>query len=265
MKKIKILNIVAVFCVLVVGCEDISQKKIENTKMEIENYIKNNMTDYWNYSNDKVLIDDDFTAKIKMYNIFDMAQCLLSAKEEYLSLKKHLDDKISLEKVAIYCENEEEKIGHVFVENIKKINIENYEKEIKLYDENSAIVVVNKDFYNMQKDIFISKCQNYSYKEIFRNSEKYISKYAVFTGEVIDVIEDKEYYFARVNVTRNEYGYYEDTIFASIPKSSFQGRVLAEDVITIYGNLSELTTYKSVLGTLITLPTINARYVELND
>ena len=265
MKNFKFLIIFVIVGLLVTGCGKMSKKEIENAKVEMTNYIKSNMNASWNYADEKLEIDDELNTKVKMYNVVDLSECFIESKEAYISLKKNLDDKSYLKNVSVYCEFNKEVVGHVTVEDIKKLNIDNYESEAVLYDNNNSKIEVNENFYNTQKNQFISNCQNYSYKEIFRNSENYIGKYAVFTGEVIQVMDNKEFYDVRINVTKDEYGYYEDTMYASIPKSYFQGRILEDDIITIYGRLSELMTYQSIFGADITIPSMYVRHAELKN
>lgn len=265
MKKVKFLIVFVIVMVLVTGCGKMSKKEIEAAKVEMTNYIKSNMNASWNYADEKLAIDDELNTKVKMYNVLDLTDCVIEAKEAYVSLKRNLDDKSYLKKVDVVCEYKSENVGMVSVDDIKKLNTDKYETEANLYDSNGTKVEVNEDFYKTQKDEFISKCQKYSYKEIFRNSENYVGKYAVFTGEVVQVIDNKEFYDIRINVTKDEYGYYDDTMYASIPKSYFQGRILEDDIITIYGRLSELNTYKSIFGADVTIPAMYVRYAELNN
>lgn len=263
MKKRIIYLVLVVSLLMITGCGKMSKKQIEEAKVEMTNYVKSNMNASWNYADEKLSIDDELNTKVKMYNVLDLTDCVIEAKEAYVSLKKNLDDKSHFKKVDVVCEYKSENIGTVSVDDIKKLNIDNYESEAILYDNNGTKIDVNDDFYKTQKDEFISKCQNYSYKEIFRNSENYVGKYAVFTGEVAQVIDNKEFYDIRINVTKDEYGYYDDTMYASIPKSYFQGRILEDDIITIYGRLSELNTYTSIFGADVTIPAIYVRYAEL--
>ena len=265
MKKFNFIVVLVIVGLISTGCGKMSKKEVENAKNEMTNYIKSNMNTSWNFAEEKVAIDDELNTKIKMYNILDLSDCVIEAKEAYASLKKNLEDKSYLKNVSIYCEYNKEEVGHITVEDIKKLNIDNYESEALVYDNSNSKIEVNDEFYNKQKEQFISNCQRYSYKEIFRNSENYIGKYAVFTGEVIQVMDYNEFYDVRINVTKNEYGYYEDTIYAIIPKNYFQGRILEDDIVTIHGRLSELMTYKSIFGADITIPSMYVRYTELNS
>jgi hypothetical protein len=69
----------------------------------------------------------------------------------------------------------------------------------------------------------------------------------------------------RVNITKSKYGYYSDTVYVTYTrKSENEDRILEDDIITIYGTLGGIETYISILGADVSLPKINAEYIELN-
>ena len=117
-----------------------------------------------------------------------------------------------------------------------------------------------------EKAAFKSSCQRYSYEEISRNPENYKGKPAVFTGEVIQVQEERmaPYIVAtlRVDVTKNEYGWYDDTVYVTYVFPEGDPRILEKDIITMYGTLNGLKSYTSILGATITIPDFNAKYIE---
>ena len=93
-----------------------------------------------------------------------------------------------------------------------------------------------------------------SYKELFRNSDKYLLDAVYFKGEVIQVLDDGAgSYTLRVNVTKGEYGWWEDTVLLI-----YEGdRVLVDDIVEFVGISSGPYTYESVLGGDITIPAID--------
>ena len=102
--------------------------------------------------------------------------------------------------------------------------------------------------------------KSYGYEEIARNPDEYKGKVAVFTGEVIQVSGD----ILRVSIT--SYGtystYYKDPIYVEYYYEDGL-KVLEDDIITMYGVLKGETTYKTVLGAYVTIPSFNAYYAEL--
>lgn len=117
-----------------------------------------------------------------------------------------------------------------------------------------------------EKAAFKASCQRYTYEEISRNPENYKGKPAVFTGEVIQVQEERmaPYIVAtlRVDVTKNEYGWYDDTVYVTYVFPEGDPRILEKDIITMYGTLNGLKSYTSILGATITIPDFNAKYIE---
>ena len=262
MKKKFSFIVLLLFIIFLTGCGKMSQEEINNVKNDLIEYVKNNMDSSWSYEDGKISVDDDFNVSVKMYNTLDLSDCFLSAKGQFLSLKKNSNDKQYLKSVKLVCEYRNENIGYVLVDNIKELDETNYNSSVKLYN-NSGLVTVNDDFFTKQKEDFISKTSKYSYKEIFRNSEKYVGNYAVFTGIVEQVLDENSFFSVRMNVTKDEYGYYDDTVFAFVPKEYFEGRILENDIVTVYGRLDELMTYQSIFGQDITVPFIRVRYAEL--
>lgn len=121
------------------------------------------------------------------------------------------------------------------------------------------------DYKKSIKKSYKSKCKEYTYEQMARNPKKVKGKYAKLTGEVVQVMEDGDFVELRVNITKDSYGYYSDTVYVYYTMKSKKGdRILEDDIITIYGKLAGTETYTSVLGSEITLPKINAEYIELN-
>ena len=113
------------------------------------------------------------------------------------------------------------------------------------------------------KDEYIKKCKKYTYKEIARNPDDYYFKYAKFTGKVVQTLYDGNYVQLRVDVTKDKYGYYDDTIYVVYTKKAGESKILEDDIVTIYGMLAGETSYESVLHTTITLPLMYAEYIDI--
>ncbi len=110
-----------------------------------------------------------------------------------------------------------------------------------------------------------SNCKVYTYEEVARNPESVKGETAQVSGKVIQVVESYAYTYLRVNITKNKYGNYEDTIYVIYkPKSETEDRILEDDIVTIYGKLNGTETYTSVLGSSITLPCIVGEYIEID-
>lgn len=129
--------------------------------------------------------------------------------------------------------------------------------------------VLNTDTYELsdieKKNAYKNMCQNYTFDEIARNPDSYKGNYAKFTGEIIQSMEEGSSYTLRVSVTKGKYGFYSDPILVTYTKKdSNENRLLEDDIVTLYGQLAGTYTYTTVLGSSVTIPLLNAEYVELN-
>ena len=203
-----------------------------------------------------------------MYNSEDYVYCFDNSKTFAKKLKDNYSNELKIKRVSFVCQinKETSKVVTIEIENIKDIDFNDYENYVKIFDENDEVLNKKIDEYRESlKQDYINDCKTYNYKEIFRNSDEYLNKHAKFTGEVIQVYEEDGYYSIRINITKDEYGYYEDTILAYTPVNVMKGRILEGDVLTIYGRLVGIETYESIFGQAITIPAINVRYLTLNN
>jgi len=115
---------------------------------------------------------------------------------------------------------------------------------------------------------FKNSCKSYTFKEIARNPDNYIDKNVVFTGQVIQVSEglfNTNKIEIRLNVMKNEYDWYDDTIYCTYTYKNNESKILEEDIITIYGTCKGSTSYISILGANITLPEVDIKYLTINE
>lgn len=114
------------------------------------------------------------------------------------------------------------------------------------------------------KKDFKKSCSEVKYEDLARNPDNYKGQNLVFKGEVIQC--EQSYgtsYYARVNVTLNEYDYYEDTIYVTFELPEGADKILEEDIVKLYGVCQGSETYTSIFGESITIPSLEAAYVEL--
>ncbi len=81
-----------------------------------------------------------------------------------------------------------------------------------------------------------ASCQPLTFEQVARNPDTYDGTKAMFTGEVIQVMEESGFYTLRVNVTPTSWGY-TDTIMVGYQASSGEPRILEGDIITMYGTI----------------------------
>ena len=118
------------------------------------------------------------------------------------------------------------------------------------------------DLVDLPEQEYRNKCQVYAYDEIARYPDKYEKSLAKFTGEVVQVMRDGDNLQMRVDVTKNEYDFYEDTVYVYYTISN-NVNVLEGDIITMYGELRGTQTYESVLGAEISIPRIYVQYIDI--
>lgn len=118
---------------------------------------------------------------------------------------------------------------------------------------------------NEKLDYLKNNCVEYTYEQIARDPDDYIGKYAKFTGEVIQIMEYSDETILRVDITLSKYGYYSDTIYVVYNKTNkSNGRILEDDIVTMYGVMDGMESYTSILNSEINLPKFEAYHIEIN-
>ena len=107
------------------------------------------------------------------------------------------------------------------------------------------------------------QCKSVSYEKIARNPDDYKGELVKFTGKVEQVIEHSwipnEY---RVSVTKGDYGLWEDVVYVKYTLPEGSSRILEGDIVTFYGECEGTTSYLSILGQTVTIPSVNAVILE---
>jgi hypothetical protein len=75
------------------------------------------------------------------------------------------------------------------------------------------------------------------YIDLARNPDIYKNKKVVSTGKVIHTIESGNYIALLVNVTKDEFNVWDDTIFVNYQKVNGESRILENDIITFWGTV----------------------------
>lgn len=116
----------------------------------------------------------------------------------------------------------------------------------------------------MDEQTYKSQCMRYTYDELARNPDTYKNKSVVFTGKVIQVMEDGNDVVLRVNVTKSESGLSSDTVYVTYKRKGAEGRILEDDLITFYGAFRGLKTYTTIFNSTMTIPHVDAKYIDQN-
>ncbi len=230
---------------------------------KITNFIKNNMISNWTYTRDKLTVNEDNSVEILFNAVDDWTTCGYNANKSVVKITKNGNDILNkIPSITFVCKDSNSNlVSKAVYTNISSINKDNVESNAVFYDAS------NNQINNSVESGYQSTCNNYSYKEIFRNPDEYLYKKIKLTGEVIQVMEETEngtdYWVLRVNMTKDSWGYYDDTVMVLVEKSIVKGRIIEDDIFTFYGQILEPTTYTTVLNSSQTVPTVLAYYAYL--
>ena len=127
----------------------------------------------------------------------------------------------------------------------------------KQYKEKSQVENLSSNKSDYQSDI--------SYEDLARNPNQYKDKLVKFTGQIVQVVSESSMIEIRLSTKLNEYvGFAGDVIYCSIPKSAVgNGRLLDEDIITIYGKASGIKEYTSILGSTVQIPYVVVKMIDV--
>ena len=113
-----------------------------------------------------------------------------------------------------------------------------------------------------KEEAYKDECETYSFEEIARDPDDYKGDKAKFTGKVIQVMQEGNAYTLRVNITKTRWGY-DDTILVYYEAHEGDSRILEDDIVTMYGMLGGMYTYKTVMGSSLTVPLLYAEYIAI--
>ena len=102
-------------------------------------------------------------------------------------------------------------------------------------------------------------CERISYDNLARDPDTYEGKRVKFTGEVVQVMEGEYITSFRINISK-----YSDTVYVLYSPDDGDPRILEDDSVTFYGEYTGLYTYTTVLGASVTIPSVVAKYIDIN-
>lgn len=114
-----------------------------------------------------------------------------------------------------------------------------------------------------QKAYFKTTCKTFTYDEVARHPDDHMFEAAKFKGEVIQVMEDGDTVIMRLAVTKGKYVWSDPILVRYSRTDSSEGRILEDDIITVYGVMMGTYTYTSTMGASITIPYMLCSYVDL--
>ena len=118
------------------------------------------------------------------------------------------------------------------------------------------------DLIDLPEEEYRQNCRFFSYDDIARNPDDYEGKLAKFTGEVVQVLKDGDELQMRVNVTVDEWGLYEDTVYVFYTITN-NVNVLEGDIIEMYGELRGMQEYETIFEAEISIPRIYVKFIDI--
>ncbi len=138
---------------------------------------------------------------------------------------------------------------------------EKYDGEGKFFNKKGDIVYQGKFTAGKpEKNSFISTCTKANYMELNRNPERYIRDCFSFDGKVQQVTE-KENGAVGYRIAAGEAEH--DVIYVNYARGEGEGRILENDMVTVYGMSEGLFTYDGTSGETITVPSMTAYYIDI--
>lgn len=110
--------------------------------------------------------------------------------------------------------------------------------------------------FSDEKAKYISECKTIEYKEVERNPNKYKGEKIQVTGKIIQVSEG---WFNTVTL-RVDQGGNRVWYVTYIRTDKNEPRILEGDYLSFYGECEGVTSYISILGGKITIPSLDAKY-----
>lgn len=150
-------------------------------------------------------------------------------------------------------------IGNTETKTLDLVYINNYTDIDSTYNE------LETRWEKEEENNYKNSCKSLTFKELARNPDNVKNTKVKLTGEVIQVMEGTTYNAIRLNITKSSYGYYSDTVYIKyIPKAG-EDKILENDIVTIWGTAQGDCTYTTVLKSEVTLPLIEAKYININS
>jgi hypothetical protein len=101
-----------------------------------------------------------------------------------------------------------------------------------------------------------------TFNDLARFPDDYNGTKVVFTGSVVQVIERSDSIGIRLATKYDQYGRIDDIIYVYYDKPLTGGRILNDDIITVYGVFKGLERFESIIGVATVVPRIDADRID---
>lgn len=113
----------------------------------------------------------------------------------------------------------------------------------------------DQDIYN-----FMNECENLDYENVFRDIDKFSNKKIKCSGQIAQIIDDKNNNFLRINVTYlSDLEVYKNSVWVDC--SSIKEKFLEWETVDVWGNIKGKRPFNTYSGSIINIPEIKARNI----
>ncbi len=127
----------------------------------------------------------------------------------------------------------------------------------ELEDLRKAIEASNAEVAKENADQYKNECVSIDYSDVERNPHSYEGKKIVVSGTVSQVIEGWFEYTTLIVTDTNGNNWY-----ITYWRDREESRILENDNITAYGECDGVSSYTSILGNQVTIPSMTAEYID---
>lgn len=108
---------------------------------------------------------------------------------------------------------------------------------------------------------YLARCDRVSgieYDDLYRHIEEHVDKPYFIVGKVVQVVIGRnDIHDYRMNITRDEHGFWEDDIYIQVDEDTFlENRILEDDIIGFCGSPMGLIQYETVMGGKREVPSV---------
>lgn len=127
-----------------------------------------------------------------------------------------------------------------------------------------SATVTNEQGVTLSMKEYQEKCETVAYKDIARNPAAFEGKMVKFKGQVVQAQESSySKSVFRIDVTKDEYDFWTDTVYVTFKMEENGPKILEDDIVEFYGVCQGTTSYTSIFGEQITIPAVDAAYMNV--
>lgn len=136
-----------------------------------------------------------------------------------------------------------------------------------LFGDDDSSYTLSDDATTLTREEYIDKCEDVSYEELARTNSQYVGTKVKFIGEIFQVVYSSDTGSSTylISVTEDEYGLWDDHVYVRFDTSELESKFLEDDIVVFYGEVSGEYSYESILGQSITIPSVTAVYMEIQE